>query len=133
MNTKLIMTSSAIILGTAGLLFIFAPDTILSFLNIVTNDTALFLVQILGAFYFAFGMLNWMSKASLIGGIYNRPIAVANFTHFLIAGLPLFKGLISNPNLPYIIWIIGILYFVFGICFGIILFRNPLKDKIFEE
>jgi len=31
-------------------------------------------MQIIGSFYFAFAILNWMSKGSIIGGIYNRPI-----------------------------------------------------------
>jgi hypothetical protein len=121
------MTLSAVTLGTAGILLIFIPDTILCQLYIDTNKTALFLMQILGALYFSFGMLNWMTKTSLIGGIYNRPITVANLTHFLIAGLALIKGLISNPNSPCIIWTLGIIYFVFGVSFGIILFRHPIS------
>ena len=124
---------SAASLGAAGILLTFMPDTILSQLNIDTNNSALFLMQILGALYFAFGMLNWMTKTSLIGGIYNRPIAVANFTHFLIAGLALIKGLISNPNSSYIVWTVGVIYFVFGFCFGLILFRHPISEKKLEE
>ena len=132
MNTKIVMTMSAVSLGAAGILFTFMPDTILSLLNVETNKSALFLMQILGALYFAFGMLNWMTKTSLIGGIYNRPIAVANFTHFLIAGLALTKGLISNPNSSYIFWTVGVIYFVFGVCFGLILFRHPISEKKLE-
>jgi hypothetical protein len=126
------MTASAVILGAAGILLTFAPDTILSLLNVSQNATVVFIMQILGAFYFAFGMLNWMSKASLIGGIYNRPVAVANFTHFFIAGLALAKGLISNPDSAYAIWFVGIIYFVFGVSFGIILFRHPLAKNADE-
>ena len=44
-------------------------------------------MQIIGSLYFALAILNWMSKGSFIGGIYNRPIAIANLTHFVIAGL----------------------------------------------
>ena len=133
MNTKIIMTASAIILGITGIVLTFIPDEIIDYLSLEMNKTLLSLMQILGALYFAFGMLNWMTKTSLIGGIYNRPIAVANFTHFLIAGLALTKGLISNPSLPYIIWIIGIIYLVFAISFGVILFRHPISETKFEE
>jgi len=87
------------------------------------------LVQILGALYFAFGMLNWMSKASLIGGIYNRPIAVANFSHFFIAGLALIKSIISNSDLPLIFLVIGIVYLIFALLFGLILFKHPIVEK----
>lgn len=125
MNTKIVMTLSSVTLGTAGILLTFMPEILLSQLSIEPNKPVLFLMQILGALYFAFGMLNWMTKTSLIGGIYNRPIAVANFTHFFIAGLALTKGLISNPNSSYIIWTAGVIYFVFGILFGIIVYRHP--------
>lgn len=128
MNTKIIMTMSAVTLGAAGIFLIFMPDTILGQLDIDINKSALILVQIMGALYFAFGMLNWITKASLIGGIYNRPIAVANFTHFLIAGLALIKGLISNPNSSHIIWIVGVIYFIFGVFFGVILLRHPISE-----
>jgi len=128
MNTKLIMTLSALILGTIGVLLTFIPDTILSHLNIDVNKTSQFLMQILGALYFSFAMLNWMTKTSLIGGIYNRPIAIANFSHFLIAGLALTKGIISNPSISYTIWTAGIIYCLFGVSFVIILFRHPVNE-----
>ena len=128
MNTKIVLTFTAITLGAIGIIFTFIPDTILNQLNIDTNATTLFLIQIMGALYFAFGMLNWMSRESLTGGIYNRPIAVANFTHFFIAGLTLTKGLISNSNLPHIFWIVGLIYFLLCILYGVILFRNPISE-----
>jgi len=128
MNTKLVMASSAVILGITGILLTFIPGEILSHLSIEANKTALLLMQILGAFYFAFAMLNWMTRTSLIGGIYNRPIAIANFIHFLIAGLALIKGIIYNPSISYTIWTAGIFYCAFGISFGKMLFRHPLNE-----
>ncbi len=133
MFTKIVLTLSAVTLGAAGIFLTFIPDTILDQLNIDTNKPVLLLVQILGALYFAFGMLNWMTKSSLIGGIYNRPLAVANFTHFLIAGLALTKGLISNPNSSQIIWATGVIYLVFGVFFGIIMFRHPIIEPKLKE
>jgi len=127
------MTSSAVILGIMGLLLIFIPDLILIHLNSDVNKTLLLLMQILGALYFSFAMLNWMTKTNLIGGIYNRPIAIANFTHFLIAGLALTKGIIANPSSSYTIWVAGIAYCLFCVSFGIILFRHPInKTKQIE-
>ena len=76
-------------------------------------------------------MLNWMSKGSIIGGIYNRPIVIANLTHFTIAGLALIKGILSYFSLSYIIWIIAIIYSIFAILFGILVFNHPvIENKI---
>lgn len=128
MNTKIVMTLSAIILGTGGIVLTFIPDLILSFLKIDVNRITLLMLQILGALYFGFGMLNWMTKSSLIGGIYNRPVAVANFAHFLIAAIALLKGLIPDPEAHYALWILGAIYSVFAIIFTILLFRHPLTE-----
>ena len=129
MNTKIILTSSATVLGFAGLILTFMPDEVLKYFDFQTTPSPQLLLQILGAFYFSFAMLNWMTKESLIGGIYNRPIALANFTHFLIAGLALLKGVLSHPGLPYLIWSMAGIYSVFAISFGIILFRHPSSEK----
>lgn len=133
MNTKLIMTLSAVFLYSFGILFTFAPDVILAYLNLEPILLNEFLLQIVGALYFGFGMLNWMNKGRPIGGIYNRPVCIANLGHFLIAGLALLKGLYSQPELPVAIWATGAIYTTFGIAFGVILFRNPTPEKPNEQ
>lgn len=130
MNTKIVMTISSIILGATGLIFTFASDIVLGNLNIDTNATSILLGQVIGGLYFGYGMLNWMAKGSLIGGIYNRPIAIANFTHFLIVGLAIGKRLISNPGLPKIIWAAGVVYATLGFLFVILLFRHPVSSPV---
>ena len=129
MNTKSLMTSSAIILALIGISLIFFPKEILNYFELSVSDTLELLMQIIGSFYFAFAMLNWMSKGSLIGGIYNRPIALANWTHFFIAVLALIKGVLANPSLSYVIWSIAIIYSIFAILFGIVLFKHPVSEN----
>ena len=129
MNTKSLMTLSAIILALIGISLIFLPKEILDYFELSVSDTLELLMQIIGSFYFAFAMLNWMSKGSIIGGIYNRPIAITNLTHFVIAGLALIKGVLANPSLSYIIWSIAIIYSIFAILFGIVVFNHPVSEN----
>ena len=129
MNTKSLMTLSAIILALIGISLIFLPKEILDYLELSVSDTLELLMQIIGSFYFAFAMLNWMSKGSIIGGIYNRPIAMANLTYFVIAGLVLIKGVLANPSLSYVIWSIAIIYSIFAILFGIVAFNHPVSEN----
>ena len=129
MNTKVVMTASSISLGVIGIVFTFMPAEILHWVNLEAAKSLTLMVQILGALYFSYAMLNWMSKGNLIGGIYNRPIAVANFTHYLIAALALIKGVTSLSNTPTLLLAMAILYCVFAIAFGLILFRHPLPNK----
>ncbi len=129
MNTKWVMTAASLLLGVSGIVLTFAPDLIISSLGINPTHVSVLLGQIIGGLYFGFAMLNWMTKESLIGGIYNRPVAVANLTHFMIAGLALAKASISNTELPTLILIVSVAYVLLAILFGIILFRHPLPDK----
>ena len=129
MNTKSLMTLSAITLALIGISLIFFPKEILDYFELSVSETLELLMQIIGSFYFAFAMLNWMSKESIVGGIYNRPIAIANLTHFVIAGLSLIKGILSNSNLSYIIWSITIIYSIFAILFGIVAFKHPASQN----
>ena len=50
MNTKFLMTISAIILGTAGIILTFILQEVSSYLNLKESTSILF--QILGALYF---------------------------------------------------------------------------------
>tara|TARA_B100000900_G_scaffold360034_1_gene331840 strand:+ start:45 stop:428 length:384 start_codon:yes stop_codon:yes gene_type:complete len=124
------MTLSAIISALIGISLIFFPKEILDYFGLSVSDTLELFMQIIGSFYYAFAMLNWMSKGSIIGGIYNRPISIANLTHFVIAAFALVRGILSNPGLSYIIWLITIMYSIFAILFGIVAFNHPIsRDK----
>ena len=129
MNTKILMTLSAIILALIGISLIFLPKEILDYLELSVSETLQLLMQIIGSLYFALAILNWMSKGSIIGGIYNRPIAMANLAHFVIAGLALIKGILANPSLSYVIWSIAIIYSIFAIFFGIVAFKHPVSEN----
>lgn len=129
MNTKLLLWVSSILLGLVGIVLTFLPEELLNYLGLEINRTVLLFVQILGAFYFAFGMLNWMVKSSLVGGIYNRPIVVANFSHFFIAGMALLKELFSTQSLSLVLSVIAIVYIIFAVSFGLILYQHPQTNR----
>ena len=127
MNTKLLMSISAIILGIVAIVLSFFPQEISNYAGFGTTD--LIVLQILGALYFGFAILNWTAKANLIGGIYSRPVAIGNFAHFMIGALALVKLSFSSATLPYI-WIAAIIYSIFAVLFGYIFFTNPVaKNK----
>jgi hypothetical protein len=125
MNTKLVMALSAIFLAVIGISLTFMPQEIAAFTGLGFTKIYQLQLQILGALFFAFAMLNWMAKGSIIGGIYNRPIAIANFTHFFIGGVALVKAVAGNIHLHYTVWILAIFYSIFAILFGIIFSKHP--------
>ena len=64
--------------------------------------------------------------AALIGGIYSRPLSIGNFWHFTVAGLAIIKATINNGNLKYSLPA-AIIYSIFAILFGLVLFTSPAK------
>ena len=91
MNTKLLLTACAVIFGIIGLALSFLPNEIALFLNGKSDVISTILLQLIGALYLGFAMINWMAKGSIIGGIYNKPIAVGNFMHFGVGVFALMK------------------------------------------
>jgi hypothetical protein len=127
MNTKVLMTASAALMAVAGLAFTFLPLESLNFIIPGDFSQLLIVVQVLGALYFAFAMLNWMARGNLIGGIYSRPIAIANATHFFIGGMALFKS--ADQYDASLIWVAAVIYLALAILFGVVLFTHPVKEN----
>ena len=72
-------------------------------------------------------MLNWMSRYTRIGGIYGRPLVVANLSHAASAALLLGKaaGRVGFP--AGVVVPLGI-YAVLAVGFGIAMFSRPQAD-----
>ncbi len=125
MNTKLIMTITAILFAVIGIALTFAPDYVMTLMGIAPNKGIELILQLLGATYYAFAILNWMAKGAIIGGIYNKPIAMANFIHFLIAGMALSRAGFGNSGLPKVVSGLGGFYLVWALIFWMIMFKHP--------
>ena len=123
-TSKIVLGSSAIILAASGLALTFFPDELAENINLPDDASVKLLIQTIGAMYFGFAMLNWMSRRSLIGGINNRPIAIANMTHFMMVGIALTK-LMLNKALPQSFWLVTLIYLVYALIFGCLLFTTP--------
>ncbi len=126
MNTKLIMSLSALTMGVAGIVLSFLPQEVLGYLNSTQASPAdAIVLQLMGAMYFGFAMINWVAKDNLIGGIYGRPIAIGNLCHFVIAALALVKVYASSQLSSLLIP--TIIYSIFAIFFALIFFTHPVK------
>ena len=127
MNTKILLTASAIFLGLIGIGFSFLPDEIIMYLNIESNPFLTLLLQILGSLYLGFGIMNWVAKGSLIGGIYNRPIAIGNSLHFFVGAITLLKIVFKIQEHTEIIISLTVIYTILALCFAYVFRTNPNK------
>jgi hypothetical protein len=127
MNTKIVMTSSALFLAIIGILFSFLPNEIMDYLNVEPNIITTLFLKIMSALYLGFGILNWMAKGTLIGGIYNRPIAVGNLMHFGVGAIALVKVATTIQTHSEIVISLIVVYVVFALLFIYIFRTNPTK------
>lgn len=125
--TRLVMISSALFMAVTGLAATFAPQEIAARLVVHAGKLLALEIQLLGALLLGFAMLNWMARESLIGGIYNRPVAIGNLMHFTIGALALVKGVLAGPRTTAMI-VMAVLYALFAIAFGKIVFTSPVKS-----
>ncbi len=126
-NTKILMSVSAVTLGAFGFLSSFFSNELLVHTKIEPTQSADLFIQMMAALYMGFAIMNWMQREARIGGIYNRPIVMGNFFHFVITTFALGKVLITKPHLPGM-WILTGIYFLYAVAFGLVLFTHP-KNK----
>jgi hypothetical protein len=126
MNTRVLMAASALLMGGLGLAASFLPQEILTSIGAPSRGALPLLVQLGGALYVGFAMVNWMAKGNLLGGIYNRAVAMGNFAHFFIGAAALAKGLLAGQT-ALGIWIGGAVYSVFAVWFALVAFGSPVK------
>lgn len=129
MQTKMMMTLSAAVLAVLGIAFTFLPEELAVYLGSEPGPFDVLQLQVVGALYAGFAMLNWMAKGSRIGGIYNRPICIANFAHFFIGAMAMFKFLFRYPEQPFTLWILCAVYAGLAAWFGLTLYRHPLPAQ----
>jgi hypothetical protein len=77
---------SAILLFTAGLGMLFLPDELLPMIQPDYPLSAAWVGQLMGSGWLALAALNWLNRGAVIGGIYQRPVVIANLTLYFISG-----------------------------------------------
>lgn len=117
------MSASALFMALLGLGVSFFPEEILSYFGAPPEGAGVMLAKLAGALYVGFAILNWMARNNLIGGIYSRPVALGNFTHFLMAAMVLLRQLIATSHTA--VFAIGTAAFaIFAGCFGYVVFAG---------
>ena len=130
MKTKTLMMASSLFLGTAGLPSLFAPEELLKILGLPQINPLPVVIQLIGALYLSFALMNWISKDNIIGGIYLRPVSIANFAHFTIGALTIVKYQLSDAANAFL-WGIMIVYIAFAIIFAWLVFiHSGIKNKL---
>lgn len=121
MNTKLLMSASGAFMALLGLAASLFPQAVLRGLSAASEEVPAVVVSIAGALYLGIGILDWMARGNLIGGVYSRPVAMGNFVVFLMVAITLAKQVFAAPNTVVYALAAGI-HAIFAAAFGYVLF-----------
>lgn len=121
--TRLIMISSASYYAMLGLLLTFLPQEIYQWLDVKSENFHYLVAQALGASFLALAILNWYTRNNILGGIYGKPLTLANFLYFFVT---LMTGLKADGG-P-LIYMLTTICGIFAAFFGYITFTHPFKN-----
>lgn len=124
MHSRYLMILSAALMAIIGLAFSFLPQEVLGLHGSAPDTATVMLLQMGGAAYLGFAILNWTARGILIGGIYARPVAMANFLHFVMVAIMLVKAALVFGAPPLIAS--ATVFSAFAIWFGLVLFKPPV-------
>jgi hypothetical protein len=126
MLSSLISRTSAVLLLLGGATLLFASDAVLPRLLSGFPTSGAWLGQLLAAAWLGIGALNWLGRSALLGGIYGRPVVMANFALYFITTMVLVRRVMSGA-VPGGLWLVLVPVALFAIAYGGLLFRGPLE------
>jgi hypothetical protein len=125
-STRLLMTLSAALNAALGVAASFMPQEILHYAGASVDPFSVSIIQLAGALYIGFALLNWSARGALLGGIYGRPIGLANFAHFAIAAIMLAKLALDGERAAALLG--GtVVYAIAAVWFGLVVFGSGPK------
>lgn len=124
MHTRYLMILSAALMAIIGIAFSFMPQEVLGVHGSSPDTATVMLVQMAGAAYLGFAMLNWTARGILIGGVYAKPVALGNALHFMMVAIMLVKAAFTFGAVP--LMISAAVFSTFAVWFGYVLFRPPV-------
>lgn len=119
--TRLLATSSAVLLGLAGATLLFAADVVV---GEGASPAGVVIGQLLGAAWLALAAATWLARGAVLGGIYGRSIVMANTWVFMISALVCVRASWMGTA----VWVTGAVAAVFAVLYAYLLFRGPLES-----
>lgn len=117
------MSISAACMALLGLAGSFLPEASLRLVGTEPDTPTVILVQVTAALYMGFAIVNWMTRGSVIGGIYGRPLTMGNLLHFAVVAALLIKASIVHQAIGVIL--IAAAYTLLAGWFGFVLVTHP--------
>ena len=119
--TGVVMSGSAIVLGAMGVVALVLPVVVGGFLGLPRGGEVV--VQMMAAGLLAMATLNWIGRGAIYGGIFGRPIVVANLMFGTVSSLSLVSALVRG-ELEASGWILAMVMGAHALAFAYLM-RSP--------
>lgn len=129
---RFLLTASALFLLVIGAALNFMAPEVAGLLGMNGVPQAALILQLLAGFLLGAGVINWMLKRNPIGGIYGRPLCVANLLQFTVATFALGRAA-WHGQLPVAGWVLCAICAVFALGFGWLIFARPSSGRLAAE
>jgi len=117
---------SAAVLLAGGLAFLFAADVLLPRLAPALPPAAgagvAWIGQLLGAAWLGVAALNWLQRGVRLGGIYGRPVVLANLVLYFVSAMTALRAL---PSAGPGAWAVAAPALVLAGVYAVLLLRGP--------
>jgi hypothetical protein len=112
---------SAMCFVGVGMLLLFAPEEVRGIERQYTNNS--FFIQLFGAAFLGFGVMNWTVRRSLLGGICGKAVIVGNQVHLTVGTLLVVKHVFLAES--------SVIYWAFAsiFCIDVVLFLYLTFDS----
>ena len=127
MISTLVSRVSAGLLLLGGIAMLFAPDALLPALIPGFPPAAAWLGQLLAAAWLGVAALNWLQRSVMLGGIYGRPLVLANLVLYFVSGLSLLRALVAGVA-PPALWALAVPAALLAFCYAALLLRGPFDS-----
>ena len=123
-SSTAITTLSACVLAAGGVALLFASDELLPRLIPGTPASATVLGQLVAAGWLAVAWLDWSQRHLVIGGIYGRPMVLANLALYMVSAFSTGHPAMT-AGAPPVLRLLTLLFGALALVYAALLMRGP--------
>lgn len=112
-----------------GAMLLFAADAVLPRLVPGFPPAGAWLGQLLGAAWLGMAALDWLHRRTLLGGVYGRPVVLANTALYFITAMVLLRAA-AGRGVPVALWTVVVPVVLLAGAYGWLLLRGPAERDL---
>lgn len=123
---RVVMSATTLVFGVLGIATLFLPAEVAELMDMRGGPD--FVLQLVGAGFLTVAILDWMGRGAIYGGVFGRPIVVANLMFGTVGSLSLLSALIRGEAQPGM-WAVAAILGLHALAFAYLLKAPPYQER----